>query len=91
MITYLQWRVLYCTCANKGSNNSHNVDRQLELKKFRDTVVNIATPHNSLDNAAKIVICENNIRGFFGNVSSSNTLECGGKKRDSMKLIRCQW
>ena len=82
---YLQRRVLYCTSASKGNYNSNDVDSKLKLQKFRDAIVDISAPHNSFDYATKVVICQYNIRGLFGNVCSSNTLKiqefCKPKKR----------
>lgn len=60
--------------AREGDDHGHNVHSQLELKEFGDAVVNISSPHNCFNNACKVVICENNIRRLFSDVSSSDTL-----------------
>ena len=47
--------------AEENKHYSNNIDCQLELEEFRDRVVDIATPLDSLDYAGKVVISENNI------------------------------
>ena len=71
---YLKRRVLYCTSASKGNYNSNDIDSELKLEKFCDAIVDISAPHNSFDYTTKVVICQYNIRGLFGNVRSGNTL-----------------
>ncbi len=75
IIDYLEWRVLYCTCADKGDNDSDNIHRQLELEELGDTVVHVASPHNSLHDAGEVVIGQDNIGGLFGHVSAGDTLD----------------
>lgn len=41
--------------------DGHNVDSKLELKKFGDAVVDITAPHYCLDNAAEVIISQNDI------------------------------
>ena len=82
---YLQRRVLYCTSASKGNYNSNDVDSKLKLQKFRDAIVDISAPHNSFDYATKVVICQYNIRGLFGNVCSGNTL-----KNKCLRITKCK-
>lgn len=64
-------RVKFDTCkiavylCNAGSSesyyDSHNIDSELELKKFGNAVVDISSPHNSLHDAAEVVISEDNV------------------------------
>lgn len=55
--------------------DGHNVDSQLELKKFWDAVVDIPTPHHCFNDAAEIIISQDDVGSFLGHISSSNTLE----------------
>lgn len=60
------------TSTNEGHDDSHYIDRQLKLQKFGDWVVDIPTPHYCFNNTTEVVVSEDNIRGFFGNVCSSD-------------------
>ena len=63
------------TCANERTNDSNDIDRQLKLKKFRNWIVDIATPHHCFDDGIEIVVDQNNIRRFFGNIRTLDTLD----------------
>lgn len=58
----------------EGDDYGYNVYSQLELKEFGDVVVNISFLYNCFNNVCKVVICENNIRCFFSDVSFSDIL-----------------
>lgn len=63
--------------ASESHYDGHNVDSKLELKKLGDAVVDVAAPHYCLDDAAEVVISQNDIRRLLGHICTSNTLkEC---------------
>lgn len=47
--------------ASEGHYDGHNVDSQLELQKLGDAVVDVPAPHHRFDNAAEIIVCQNDI------------------------------
>ena len=61
-------------CPKEGDDDRHAVDGQLKLEELGDAVVDVATPHDSLDDARKVVIGQYNIGSLFGDVSASDTL-----------------
>lgn len=60
--------------AGERNDNSHNVDRELELKELGDAVVDVAAPHDRLDDAAEVVVRQNNVRRLLRHISTSDTL-----------------
>lgn len=46
---------------SKSHYNGHDVDSKLELKKLGDAVVDITAPHHCLDDAAEVIIGQNDI------------------------------
>jgi hypothetical protein len=58
----------------------------LELQKLGDVVEDIPSPHASFDNADEIIVSQDNIRCFFGNIRSSDTL----KNRNLKSLSKLQ-
>lgn len=66
----------------KRYNDSHHIDRKLKLQELGDAVVNISAPHDCFYNAGKVVICQNDVGCFFGNISPSNTLSKKKKSRN---------
>jgi hypothetical protein len=44
-----KWRLPHNHSTDEGSDQSHNVDSELELQELSDVVVDISTPHASLD------------------------------------------
>ena len=70
----LEWRVLDGASADEGHDDGHDVDRQLELQELCDTVVHVPSPHDGLDDAAEVVVSQNDVRGFFGNVGAGDAL-----------------
>lgn len=61
-------------CSSECHNNGNNIHCQLELQELGDAVVNISAPHDSLHNAAEVVISQDNVRGFLCHISASNAL-----------------
>lgn len=60
--------------SGERNDNSHNVDRELELKELGDAVVDVAAPHDRLDDAAEVVVRQNNVRRLLRHISTSDTL-----------------
>lgn len=61
--------------ASEGHYDSHNVDSELELEKLGNAVVDVPAPHHCLDNAAEVVIGQNDIRRLLGHVRAGNALD----------------
>jgi len=59
---------------DEGKDDSDDVDSELELKELRDAVVDVATPHDRLDNAGEVVVGQHDVRRLFGHVSARDTL-----------------
>ena len=85
---YTPWSDLCDTGTSESHYDSHNVDSKLELKKLGDAVVDVPAPHYRLDDAAEIIICQNDIRCLLGHICASNTLEECRKGAVSKKLGR---
>jgi len=66
---------LHCTGTNKGHNDCNNIDSQLKLEELGDTVIYIATPHNGLNNAAKVIIREDDVGSLLGDVCAGDALQ----------------
>lgn len=47
--------------AREGHNHGHHIDCQLELQELGDAVVDVAAPHHRLDNAAEVVIRQDDV------------------------------
>ena len=58
----------------EGYNDSHNIDCQLELQELGDAVVDVAAPHHRLDDAAEVVISQDDVRRLFGHVCPRDAL-----------------
>jgi hypothetical protein len=72
-----QWRILNEASTKESHNDGYNVDGQLELQELGDRVVNIATPHDSLNDTAKVIVRQDNVGSLFGHVRSSDALKEG--------------
>lgn len=59
----------------KCYDDSHHIDSELKLEELGDTVIDIASPHDSFDDAGKIVVGQDDVRCLFGYIRASNTLE----------------
>jgi len=62
------------TGANEGDSYGDSVDRQLELKKLGDAVIDVTAPYHRLDNTREVIIGENDIRRLLGHVRASYAL-----------------
>ena len=58
----------------EGHDHSYHVDCQLKLQELGDDVIDIAAPHDRLDNAGEVVISQNDVRGLLGHISACNAL-----------------
>ena len=65
----------YCACAEEGDNDGDTVDGELELKELGDTIVDIAAPHDGLDNRREVVVSQNDVGRLLGHVRACNTLQ----------------
>lgn len=63
------------TGSSEGHYDGHDIDSKLKLQEFWDAVIDISPPHHSFHYAGKVVICQDNIRGLFGHICSSNALK----------------
>lgn len=46
---------------NEGDKDSNNVDSKLKLQELGYAVVDVATPHDSLDDAGEVVVCQDDV------------------------------
>ena len=60
--------------AYEGDRDGDGVDGQLELKELGDAVVDVATPHDRLDDAREVVVRQDDVRRFLRHVRASNAL-----------------
>lgn len=58
----------------ESHNHGHHIDRQLELQELGDAVVDIAAPHDGLDDAGEVVVRQDDVRGFLCHVSPRDAL-----------------
>lgn len=58
----------------EGHYDSHYIDRELELQELGDAIVDVSPPHHRLDNAAEVVISQDDVRRLFGHICPRNTL-----------------
>lgn len=58
----------------EGHDDSHDVDRELELQELGYAVIHISSPHNRFDNAAEVVVSQNNVGRLFGHVCPCDAL-----------------
>lgn len=54
--------------AEECYDDGHDVNCQLELKELSDTVVDVTTPHDSLDDTREVVVCEDDIWRLLSHV-----------------------
>lgn len=47
--------------ASESHYDSHNIDSKLELKKLGDAVVDVPAPHYCFNDAAEVIISQNDI------------------------------
>ena len=67
-----------------------NVDGQLELEELGDAVVDIATPHDCLDDARKVVVRQDDVGRFFGDVRPSDALTRKETRRCFERIKGCR-
>jgi hypothetical protein len=46
----------------------------LELQELCDTVVHVPSPHDGFDDAAEVIVRQDNVWRFFGNVGAGDAL-----------------
>lgn len=73
---YAHYKSAYLSDAgpSEGHYDSYYVDCELELQELRDAIVDISSPHHRLDNAAEVVISQDDVRCLFGHICPRNTL-----------------
>lgn len=59
---------------SEGHYDSHYVDRELELQELGNAIVDVSSPHHRLDNAAEVVIRQDDVRRLFRDVCPRDTL-----------------
>ena len=57
-------------CSDEGDENGDDIYGKLELDEFSDGVVDVAAPHDCLDDGGEIVIKEDDICGLFRNLGA---------------------
>ena len=60
--------------SKEGDDDGDHVDGQLELKELGDAVVDVAAPHHRLDDAREIVVSQDDVGRFLGNVRACDSL-----------------
>lgn len=63
------------TGSSEGYDDSDHVDRQLELKKLGDAVVDVSAPHHGLNDAAEVVISQNDVRRLLCHICPCDALQ----------------
>lgn len=58
----------------EGHDDGHYVDRELELQELGDAIVDVSPPHHRLDDAAEVVIGQDDVGRLFGHVCPRDTL-----------------
>jgi len=61
-------------CAEEGDDDGDHVDGELELEELGDAVVDVATPHDRLDDAREVVVRQNDVRRLLGHVRARYAL-----------------
>lgn len=74
-INYLERRVLDDARPDKRNNDGHNVDRELKLQKFGNTIVHVPAPHDSLHDTAEVVVGQDDVGSLLGDVGTGDTLK----------------
>lgn len=74
-------QVSACACvylsdagSGEGHDDGHDVDRELELQELGDAIVDVSPPHHRLDDAAEVVIGQDDVRRLFGHVCPRDAL-----------------
>jgi len=57
----------------KGDDDSGDVGRDLELQKLANGVVDTTTLHDSLHDRSEVVVHENNVRNFLGDLGTGDS------------------
>ena len=70
----MHYAYLNGTGSKEGRSDGDNVYSQLELQELGNAVVDISTPHDGLDNACKVVVCQDNVACLLCNVCARNAL-----------------
>jgi len=73
--TYAAESYLYGGSSDKRDDHGHYIDGQLELKEFGDAVVDVTSPHDSLNDASEVIISQDDIRRFLSHIRTSDTLQ----------------
>jgi len=68
--------------AEEGDDDGDAVDCELELEELCDAVVDVATPHDRLDDAREVVVGQNDVRCLLRNVRASYALHACTEKLD---------
>lgn len=46
---------------DEGDKDSDNVDSELKLQELGDAVIDVATPHDGLDDAGEVIVCQDDV------------------------------
>jgi len=63
------------TGAEEGHGHRHQVDCQLELEELGNAVVDVPTPDDCSNDTGEIVVGQDDIGGFLGNIGSCDSLQ----------------
>ena len=63
------------TSRYEDESDSDDVDSELELDEFGNRIVHVSAPHDGLHDTSKVVVCEDDIGSFLGDVGSGDALK----------------
>lgn len=74
--------------SSEGHDDGHHVNSELKLEELGDAVVDVPAPHHRLDDAAEVVVCQDDVGRLLGHVSAGDALEerRGCTVSDELKL-----
>lgn len=66
--------------SREGHNDSNHIYSELKLKELGDAVIDIPAPHHGLYDAAKVIVCQDDVGCLFSNVCACNALQNAASK-----------
>jgi predicted regulator of amino acid metabolism with ACT domain len=56
--------------SQENHKDTYDVDTELELKEFANVIEDVSSPEGSVENRVEVIVQEDDLRGFFSNISS---------------------
>jgi len=84
----LKWGVPHDNGSDEGYNQSDHIDCKLELQESSDVVIDVSSPHASLDNGSKVIIIDNDISCGVSDLSTGLHGETDVSFLQSRSIIR---